>query len=103
MILVRHLPKAAIAAAGLAALAGAAAQQAPPATGDVVAENARAEAVLTSTCTACHDLGVLVSRPRAKEEWPVILKQMIGNGANLSEADFNLLSSYLARTYSPQN
>jgi len=94
---------AVVAAAGLAvaAIAQGPAALAPAApSGEMADGNARAEAVLTSTCTACHDLGVLVSRPRAAEEWPEILRRMIGNGANLSENDFKLLSDYLARAYS---
>lgn len=91
--------------ASTTAFAGAVAQgpkagTTPQATPTVSAEDTQALATLNTSCTACHDLSVLTARPHEAAEWPVILKQMIANGANLNDNDFKGLQAYLTRTYS---
>jgi cytochrome c5 len=77
------------------ALAGGAVLAAEPA-----ADDAAAKAILDRACVACHDLGKLTERRRAADEWPVIIDQMIGNGANLGPGEREMLIAYLTRTYS---
>ena len=86
---------------GLLAASVAWAGQAPPSSPGTTgpAQDARARQVLETSCTACHDLGVLTARPHARTEWPSILDTMIGNGANLTDDEHKLLAEYLGRIH----
>lgn len=75
--------------------------QSPPAAGSTPADDAHAKAVLTQSCTGCHELSMLTAKPHAPGEWTDIIQQMIGMGASVPAADVQPLARYLAKTYSP--
>lgn len=52
-------------------------------------------AVLTA-CTQCHGIDVIVRQPRSRDEWMDVVSRMVGNGAQLSDDDYNLVIEYLA-------
>lgn len=58
--------------------------------------------ILESSCTGCHDLGVLTATPHAAEEWPGVLKRMVGNGLNITPTDLSTVQAYLVEHYSAE-
>ncbi len=58
--------------------------------------------ILESSCTGCHDLGVLTATPHAADEWPGVLKRMVGNGLNITPTDLTTVQAYLVEHYSAE-
>ena len=55
--------------------------------------------ILNRSCTSCHESSqVTQARPRA--DWQPILERMRANGANISDAEAQVLLSYLTTHYS---
>ena len=50
-------------------------------------------------CTTCHDLGRVERAKKTKEEWKASVERMVGKGAQLSQAEQELVIEYLAETY----
>ncbi len=55
--------------------------------------------ILLNTCTICHDLGRVRAHRVSPEEWEETLLTMLNEGAMLSDQDFPVLLSYLARNF----
>ncbi len=55
--------------------------------------------ILLNTCTVCHDLGRVRAHRVSPEEWEETLLTMLNEGAMLSDQDFPVLLSYLARNF----
>lgn len=85
MKLSRFLPLAAMATLTIAASARA--QELPDGQGKALVQNA---------CSECHGVGVLLDQPRSREAWGEVVSRMVGNGAKLSDDDYNLVIEYLA-------
>jgi competence protein ComEA len=79
--------------AGLAVFLAAGAAQAdefpPGAMHDVVAK----------ACTQCHSSSLITSSGKTREDWASTVTTMIGNGANVSDADFDKVVDYLAQSF----
>lgn len=58
--------------------------------------------ILETSCTGCHDLGVLTATPHAAEDWPGVLKRMVGNGLNITPTDLTTVQAYLVEHYSAE-
>ena len=58
-------------------------------------------ALVQSACTQCHGIDVIVSQPRSREEWTEVVSRMVGNGAQLSDEDYNQVIQYLAINLGP--
>jgi cytochrome c5 len=58
--------------------------------------------ILLNTCTVCHDLMRVKRNLATREEWEDTLGAMLNEGAMLSEEDFPVLLSYLARYFKAQ-
>jgi cytochrome c5 len=58
--------------------------------------------ILLTTCTVCHDLLRVKRTAATREEWEDTLGAMLNEGAMLSEQDFPVLLSYLARNFKTQ-
>lgn len=54
------------------------------------------KAVVQTACSQCHGLDVVVGQRRSREDWEDVVSQMVGNGAQLSDDDYNLVIDYLA-------
>ena len=59
------------------------------------------KALVQSACTQCHGIDVIVSQPRSREDWTEVVSQMVGNGAQLSDEDYNQVIQYLATHLGP--
>jgi mono/diheme cytochrome c family protein len=60
----------------------------------------KGKAVVQTACSQCHGLDVIVGR-RSREEWANVVSQMVGNGAQLSDDDYNTVIEYLATNLGP--
>ena len=57
------------------------------------------QSILLNICTMCHDLERVRSRRMTTEGWMEVLNQMIFEGAPLSDDQFPVLLTYLARNF----
>ena len=55
--------------------------------------------LLQERCTKCHDLGRVERARKAEEEWKATVERMVGKGAQLNEAEREVVIQYLAETY----
>ena len=61
----------------------------------------KGKALVRTACSQCHSLDVVIGQPRSREGWTDVVSQMVGNGAVLSDDDFNLVIDYLATNFGP--
>ena len=59
------------------------------------------KAVVQTACSQCHSLEVVIGQPRSRDAWTDLVSQMVGNGAQLSDDDYNLVIEYLAAHFGP--
>jgi hypothetical protein len=57
------------------------------------------KATVESVCTACHTTGRIVNSNRSRDEWQAVVRQMIGNGAELPENKITPVVDYLAKAF----
>jgi mono/diheme cytochrome c family protein len=57
------------------------------------------QSLLQERCTVCHGLGGVERSEKTEEEWKATVERMVGKGAELDEAEQELLIKYLAETY----
>jgi cytochrome c5 len=57
------------------------------------------QSLLEERCTVCHGLGGVERAKKTEEEWKTTVERMVGKGAQLDEAEQELLIQYLAETY----
>jgi mono/diheme cytochrome c family protein len=53
-----------------------------------------------ASCTQCHGVDVIVAQRRTPDEWSQVVSRMVGNGAQLTDDQFQLISAYLAKNLS---
>jgi len=70
------------------------AQELPPGDGHDITQKA---------CTMCHGVDVIVSQRHTPDEWQDIVSQMVGNGADLTDAQFTTVVKYLSTTLGPES
>lgn len=54
------------------------------------------------TCGMCHSIGLVVSQGRSAEDWATTIDRMRGLGAVIAPADEEVIRTYLARYFPPQ-
>jgi mono/diheme cytochrome c family protein len=59
------------------------------------------KALVQSACTQCHGVDVIVRQPRSRDDWTEVVSRMVGNGAELSDEDYNQVVQYLATYLGP--
>ena len=59
------------------------------------------ERILSTACTTCHDLGPVVRLQNDRASWESVVYGMVGNGADVKDADIPVLVNYLFKTYGP--
>ena len=59
------------------------------------------KALVQTACSQCHGIDVIVGQPRSREDWTEVVSRMIGNGAQLSDEDYNQVIEYLATNLGP--
>lgn len=57
------------------------------------------ETLVEERCTKCHDLGRVERAKKTEEEWQATVERMVGKGAQLNQAEQELVIKYLAETY----
>jgi hypothetical protein len=57
------------------------------------------QSLLQERCSVCHDLGRVERAKKTQEEWKATVERMVGQGAQLNEAEQELLIKYLTETY----
>jgi len=57
------------------------------------------KSLVEERCTKCHDLGRVERAKKTEEEWKATVERMVGNGAELNEAEQELVIQYLTETY----
>jgi mono/diheme cytochrome c family protein len=57
------------------------------------------KSLLEERCTVCHGLGGVERAKKTEEEWKTTVERMVGKGAQLNEAEQELVIKYLAETY----
>jgi len=61
----------------------------------------KGKALVRTACSQCHSLDVIIGQPRSREGWMDVVSQMVGNGAELSDDDYNLVIEYLSTNLGP--
>jgi len=70
-----------------------------PATGED--PDAKGKHILETACTTCHDLGPVERRADDRAAWESTVYGMVGNGADVKDADIPVLVDYLVKYYGP--
>jgi hypothetical protein len=85
----------------LAACGGAKDETAVPTTGqeEAIPVMLDGKSLLEERCTRCHDLGRVERAKKTDEEWKATVERMVGKGAELNEAEQELVIQYLAETF----
>lgn len=55
--------------------------------------------LLQERCTRCHDLGPVERARKTEEGWKATVERMVEKGAQLSQAEQELVVQYLTETY----
>ena len=56
-------------------------------------------AILAKSCTVCHGVDQVTSQHQSASQWHDTVSQMIGMGADISDADSQVLVDYLAKNF----
>jgi len=96
LVMAALLPGVAIGQSGQTAPAKSA--TAPAGTED---DDAATGTLVTNTCSACHEFDRVSGQQFSEDEWTQKVQEMIGFGAQISDADKPRIIHYLARHYGP--
>ena len=55
--------------------------------------------IVADACTQCHAAELITNTGKTREGWADTVTTMIGNGAAVTDADFNKVVDYLAKNY----
>ncbi len=55
--------------------------------------------VTVKACTSCHDADNFTSKKHTKAEWKEVVDTMVAYGAEVSDADSDIITTYLAKNY----
>ena len=75
---------------------------------DIAASHAREEAapvapaieLIQRSCVSCHDLATITTRRKSPDDWAATVGRMADRGAAVTPREMQVISDYLARTYS---
>jgi mono/diheme cytochrome c family protein len=59
----------------------------------------KGKAIVQRTCISCHALKVVTAKRASKEEWSVLVDQMLSRGADLTDDEVEIVVGYLARNF----
>ena len=57
--------------------------------------------IVQRSCKGCHALKVVTAKRATKEQWKVLVDQMITRGAEVEDEEFDTLLTYLSRNFGP--
>jgi cytochrome c5 len=58
--------------------------------------------VVQTICTGCHDLEPIIGAGFSKEDWDIVVKNMIDMGATITPEQVSLITNYLAANFPPK-
>jgi mono/diheme cytochrome c family protein len=61
----------------------------------------KGKAIVQRSCKGCHALKVVTRKRATKEQWKVLVDQMITRGAEVEDEEFDTLLAYLSRNFGP--
>src|SRR5882672_6345941 len=61
----------------------------------------KAKAIVEHECAGCHVLKVVTSKRASKEQWSVLVDQMISRGADVRDEEIETVVDYLAKNFGP--
>jgi cytochrome c5 len=74
---------------------------APPPSPTAESGESEGRVLLEERCTVCHTLDRVERAQKTREEWVSTVDRMVGLGAQLSDAEMEVLIDYLVETYGP--
>lgn len=57
--------------------------------------------VVAAKCGTCHTLAIVAGQRRDRAAWEQSIDQMIGRGADISDAEFEQIAAYLGSNLAP--
>ncbi len=55
--------------------------------------------VVVKVCTSCHDADNMTSKKKTKAEWKSVVETMVAYGAEVSDEQTEIITTYLAKNY----
>lgn len=55
--------------------------------------------VVVKACTSCHDADNFTSKKHSKAEWKEVVDTMVAYGAEVSDEQSEIITTYLAKNY----
>lgn len=52
-------------------------------------------------CGTCHNLAIVTGQRRDRAAWEASIDQMIGRGAEVSDAEYEMIAAYLGTHFAP--
>ncbi|MCM0031671.1 c-type cytochrome [Sandarakinorhabdus limnophila] len=95
--MIKYLPFAPLVLA--AAISAAAAQDATPDLSLLPAGPGRE--LVGAKCGTCHAIAIVVGQRRDRAAWEQAIDQMIGRGAEVSDAEYDTIAAYLGTHFAP--
>jgi len=83
------------------ACGGAAEEPAAPPPEEETSGELSGDQLLEARCARCHALDVVEGATKTQAEWDSTVQRMIAKGAELTDAEAQILVQYLAETYGP--
>jgi competence ComEA-like helix-hairpin-helix protein len=59
------------------------------------------QAIVQQKCSSCHALKVVTGKRASRQQWSIIVDQMITRGADISDDEVDTLLDYLAKNFPP--
>lgn len=59
----------------------------------------KGKAIVQRSCAGCHALRVVVAKRASKEQWSVLVDQMISRGAEIDDEEVEIVVDYLAKNF----
>jgi mono/diheme cytochrome c family protein len=69
---------------------------------DVKLPDGEGKAIVQTMCTGCHNLKTVTSKHATKEQWNMIVQQMVSRGADGTDEEIETVINYLAKNFPPQ-
>ena len=61
----------------------------------------KGKAIVQRSCKGCHALKVVTAKRATKDQWKVLVDQMINRGAEVEDEEFDTLLAYLSKKFWP--
>jgi len=96
----REFPRIAAATLALSGVAAAALLVAPALAQNLPEGNGKE--MVQMVCTACHDLSPITDSGFSRDDWELVVKNMIDMGAAIKPEQVSVIATYLAQNFPPK-